>query len=149
MTDIPRALDGGREIESGNGVGEVVRPVLFIDAESLFENSVIPAGETATSVLEFALPEVLGVGDTAVVSARLLYRRTFRALAVTKGWTETPQGGPIEIEVAREHFEVPLESSREIPIPTTTYPGSLVLAFALAAAALLLLRRWRMATTRA
>ena len=80
-----------------NGAGEEVMPVLFIDAERVESDTAIAAGETRTVSLRFARD---GAAE-ATVSARLLYRRAFRALAVTKGWTTTPSGGPIEIEVAR------------------------------------------------
>jgi len=91
-----------------NGQGPVVRPVLFIDAEGVWENSLLPAAASREVVVRFALPAGAGAGDTATVESRLLYRRAWRALAVTKGWTETPQGGPIEIEVARDERVVAL-----------------------------------------
>ncbi len=82
-----------------NGVGPTVTPVLFIDAES-FVSSTIPAAATDSSTYRFTLPSGVNLVDIDV-DARVLYRRAFRALAVTKGWTVTPSGGPIEIEVAR------------------------------------------------
>ena len=81
-----------------NGAGEETMPVLFIDAERVESDTAIPAGATSVTTVRFALD---AVGGTVEVDARLLYRRAFRALAVTKGWTTTPDGGPIEIEVAR------------------------------------------------
>jgi hypothetical protein len=125
-----------------NGVGPIERPVLFVDAESLYENSVIPAGVTRTTVVDFALPGAVVAGTPAQVSARLLYRRAYRATAVTKGWTETPQGGPIEIEVARDDLVLPLQptgSALDVPVSSST--ALLVLALALALSALVLLRR--------
>jgi Cytochrome c554 and c-prime len=80
-----------------NGSGEETMPVLFIDAERVESETNIAAGATDLTTLRFARPPA---GSTVTVSARLLYRRAFRALAVTKGWTTTPSGGPIEIEVA-------------------------------------------------
>jgi hypothetical protein len=80
-----------------NGAGAETMPVLFIDAERVESDTLIAAGATARATLRFALPDAASVQ----VSARLLYRRAFRALAVTKGWTATPAGGPVEIEVAR------------------------------------------------
>ncbi len=82
-----------------NGVGPTVTPVLFIDAESLLSTT-IPAASTDSSSYRFTLPVGVNLSDVDV-DARLLYRRAFRALSVTKGWTQTPSGGPIEIEVAR------------------------------------------------
>lgn len=92
---------GFAKILSGriNGQGAVQSPVLFIDAESSVDTA-IPAGGTDSSTYRFAIPAGLSV-DQIEVEATLIYRRAFRALAVTKGWTQTPSGGPIEIEVAR------------------------------------------------
>lgn len=84
-----------------NDQGPVVRPVLFVDAEATAENTVIPSGATDTTQYAFLIPANLPVGSTITIDARLVYRRAFRALYITKGWTETPSGGPIEIEVAR------------------------------------------------
>jgi hypothetical protein len=84
-----------------NGQGPVVRPVLFIDAEGVHSDTTIPSGATDHSEYRFALPPTAVEGDTVEVTARLLYRRAWRALAVTKGWTETPSGMPVEIEVQR------------------------------------------------
>ncbi len=81
-----------------NDQGPTVWPVLFIDADNVREAKKVHSGETDTTEVEFALGGA-EQGDALHVEARLLYRRAFRALAVTKGWTETPQGGPIEIEV--------------------------------------------------
>jgi hypothetical protein len=92
---------GFAKILSGriNGQGSVVTPVIFIDAEAAV-SSAIPSGTTDVSTYRFSLPAGVTLADIDV-DARLLYRRAFRALAVTKGWTQTPAGGPIEIEVAR------------------------------------------------
>lgn len=110
-----------------NGTGPVVRPVLFIDAEAVAENSVIPSGATDTSVYEFALPAGLSPGTTAEVTVRLLWRRAFRALAVTKGWTSDPRGGPIEIEVHRVELEVPIRGTAPTEIPSLGRWGALLL----------------------
>jgi len=84
-----------------NGQGPTVRPVLFIDAEGVFSDTLIPSGATDISQYRFSLPA--GTPETAQVrvEARLLYRRAWRALAVTKGWTQTPGGLPIEMQVQR------------------------------------------------
>lgn len=82
-----------------NGQGAVQSPVLFIDAESSVDTA-IAAGATNSSNYRFTIPAGVSV-DQLEVEAVLLYRRAFRALMVTKGWTQTPSGGPIEIEVAR------------------------------------------------
>jgi nitrate/TMAO reductase-like tetraheme cytochrome c subunit len=107
-----------------NDQGPVLRPVLFIDAESTLENTVIPSGTTDNSVYSFQLPPDIAVGTPITVEARLLYRRAFRALAVTKGWTETPSGGPIEIEVARQSLSLAAAGSAPASVPG---PGTLPL----------------------
>ena len=121
-----------------NGEGPVVRPVLFIDAEGVYADTLIPSGESDPTTVRFALPGA--AGGVAEVTARLLYRRAYRAIAVTKGWTETPQGGPIEIEVARRDLAVDL-AGNVIDIPTLS-PWALALLAALTAlTALAVLRR--------
>jgi hypothetical protein len=97
-----------------DGTGPVVRPVLFIDAENEFSNTLIPSGQTDGTTVTFAFPPGAQAGDVIDVSVRLLYRRAFRATAVTKGWTQTPQGGPIEIEVAQQQFQVTLSTPVEL-----------------------------------
>ncbi|MFA5683940.1 MAG: multiheme c-type cytochrome [Lysobacteraceae bacterium] len=84
-----------------NGQGPVVRPVLFIDAEGVHSDTGIPSGGIDLTRYGFAVPA--GTPENAQVSieARLLYRRAWRAVAVTKGWTQTPGGMPVEIEVQR------------------------------------------------
>lgn len=97
-----------------NGAGPVVRPVLFIDAENVFTDTLIPAGQTDTSTLTFALPPGIQPGNVIDVAVRLLYRRAFRATAVTKGWTQTPAGGPIEITVAQQNLQVAVTTPVEL-----------------------------------
>jgi nitrate/TMAO reductase-like tetraheme cytochrome c subunit len=97
-----------------NGTGPVVRPVLFIDAENVFSDTLIAAGQTDMTMLTFALPPGIQPGDIIDVSVRLLYRRAFRATAVTKGWTQTPAGGPIEIEIAQQNLQVTVTTPVEL-----------------------------------
>ncbi|MEM8962844.1 MAG: IPTL-CTERM sorting domain-containing protein [Acidobacteriota bacterium] len=126
-----------------NGQGPTVRPVLFIDAEGVFEDTLIPAGETDVSELIFSLPSGAEPGDSVEVTARVLYRRAWRALAVTKGWTETPLGGPIELEVASADSSVTLIGSGAgiLEIPTLGTWGLGLLASLLAVAGAWALRR--------
>lgn len=121
-----------------NGQGPVVRPVLFIDAEGVWADTLIPAASVDATVVELALPAGARPGDAVEVTARLLYRRAFRALAVTKGWTETPQGGPIETEVAANSLTVVLEGGGGgvVEIPALGPLGLVLLAAALALAGL-------------
>lgn len=123
-----------------NGAGPVVWPVLFIDAENVREKHTVPAGGTDTTEVEFSLPEGVSPGTNLHVEARLIYRRAFRALAVTKGWTQTPQGGPIEIEVQANSLD--LEVVRGVvDVPATNLLALGLLAMMIAAAALVLIRR--------
>lgn len=106
-----------------NGQGPVVRPVLFIDAERTFSDTAIPAGTTDTSVYRFQIPA--GLSGQATVTARLIYRRAFRELYVTKGWTQRPTGGPIETEIAQVVRQLGVQGVvRAIPSST---PWGLVL----------------------
>ncbi|NJL26727.1 MAG: IPTL-CTERM sorting domain-containing protein [Thermoanaerobaculia bacterium] len=127
-----------------NGQGPVVRPVLFIDAEGVYDNTLLSAGTTDTVTVRFQLPPQAKPGDLVEVTSRLLYRRSWRALAVTKGWTETPQGGPIEIESHRNDLEVVLiegGGGSVIDIPTLGSLGLGVLALLLGWVGFLALRR--------
>ncbi|MEM1080101.1 MAG: multiheme c-type cytochrome [Pseudomonadota bacterium] len=94
-----------------NGQGPIEFPVLFIDAESVRSDTRIGSGQSDASSYRFSLSDIPVVGN-AEVRARLLYRRAWRDLAVTKNWTETPRGGPVEIEVARVEQEVDLTLAR-------------------------------------
>jgi Cytochrome c554 and c-prime len=128
-----------------NGQGPTVRPVLFIDAEGVFSNTLIPSGATDTTTIEFQLPPGVPPGAKVAIQARLLYRRTFRALQVEKGWTQSAHSTPIEIEVARQAADLTLEggtAATDVPLAS---PGSLVvLALALAT-----LGAWRLALRKA
>ena len=97
-----------------NGTGPVVRPTLFIDAEALYSNTLIPSSTTDNTTVTFALPPGAQPGWLIDVSVKLLYRRAWRALAVTKGWTLTPQGGPIEIQIDEKQFQVALTTPVEL-----------------------------------
>jgi hypothetical protein len=128
-----------------NGAGPVVRPVLFIDAEGVYSDTLIPSGGIDTSEVEFALPPgFVGAGEVEV-SATLLYRRGWRALAVTKGWTVDAHGGPIEIEVARDELTVPVFGVTILEIPALAPWGSTALAALLALAGFAALARKRRA----
>jgi hypothetical protein len=73
----------------------------------------------------------------------LLYRRAWRALAVTKGWTETTHGDPIEIEVARNEATILVGGEGVVEIPALGRAGLALITLSLAAAGLLLLRSRR------
>lgn len=124
-----------------NGQGEPVWPVLFVDAEIVREKTNIPSGATDITEVVFQVPSGTFLGDPLVVEARLLYRRALRALAVTKGWTVTPQGGAIEIEAAALREQQPLQSAPvEIPTLDTIALGLLALVLAVSGVARLVVR---------
>jgi hypothetical protein len=126
-----------------NGQGPVVRPVLFIDAEGVFSDTLIPSGAIDTTEVEFALPpDFQGQGEVAV-TATLLYRRGWRALVVTKGWTTDAHGNPVEIEVARDDLTVPVLGAGPLEIPAAAPWGLALLGAALAALAAARLARRR------
>ena len=67
------------------------------------------------------------------IQARLLYRRTFRALQVEKGWTQSAHSTPIEIEVARQAADVTLAGgTAATEVPAASPASLIVLALALA-----------------
>ncbi len=124
-----------------NGQGPVVRPVLFIDAENVYSLTTIPSGTIDTTEVEFALPPGTAPGSQVEVTAVLLYRRAWRAVAVTKGWTETTHGDPIEIEVARNETTLAVTGEGIVEIPALSGAGLASAAALLALAGLLALRR--------
>ncbi len=123
-----------------NGQGPVVWPVLFVDAENVRFLNKVPAGGTDTTEVEFALPGNVEPGANLHVEARLLYRRTFRELMVTKDWTTTPQGGPIEIEVQSTIQDLAVAAS-VIDVPIAGSASLLFFALLLAGVAIGVLRR--------
>lgn len=151
--DVPGVQDGDHAGKPGAGFARVlegrindqgppVKPVLFIDGERVDSATAIPSGATAVTEVLLAVPQGALPGDTVTVQARLLYRRSWRALAVTKGWTQTPQGGPVEIEVARSLQTVTLtQGGAGVPIPAVGPLGVALLVILIAAAGILLLRR--------
>ena len=124
-----------------NGQGPVVRPVLFIDAESVYALTTIPSGAIDTTEVEFAVPPGTAAGSAVEVTAQLLYRRAWRAVAVTKGWTETTHGDPIEIEVARNEATLTVTGGGIVEIPALSGAGLALAALGLALAGWLALRR--------
>ncbi len=126
-----------------NDQGPVMRPVLFIDGESVDAETRIPSGATDITEVEFAVPGPAEPGEVVVVEARLIYRRAWRALAVTKGWEVTPQGGPVEIEVAQTYDTVELTQGGggSTAIPTMGTYGMALMILLLGLAGTMILRR--------
>lgn len=79
-----------------NGEGPVVSPVNFFDAQSLLSKTTIPPGETDFGLFTFEMPLGTLPGDELEVRTRIVYRRLWRAVAVTKGWTELDFDEPWE-----------------------------------------------------
>lgn len=79
-----------------NGEGESVSPVNFIDAEAELAKTTIPPGQTDVGLFSFDLPATAIPGDELEIRARVVYRRVWRAIAVTKGWTEQDFDEPWE-----------------------------------------------------
>ena len=88
-----------------NGTGPVVRPVLFIDAESVWADTRIASGDSDISAYRFDT-SMLSPDSTIEVTATLLYRRAWRDLAVTKGWSEAPDGDDVQTLVAEQTLDV-------------------------------------------
>lgn len=129
-----------------NGQGSTVRPVLFIDAEGVTSDTLIPSGAIDHTEIEFQLPPGVPAGAEIQIEARLVYRRTFRALQIEKGWTLSAHGGPIEIEVARRALSVSSAGTGTIlDIPALSFRGLLLLALLLATAGATLALRHRRA----
>ncbi len=131
-----------------DGQGPVLRPVLFIDAEGgAFSDTLIPSGATDNTQLEFQLPPNVPPGAVVDVEARLVYRRTFRAIQIAKGWTQSAHGGPIEIEVARQALSVTSNGTGTVlDVPALSPRGLLLMALLFAALGTLWMARRRQKT---
>lgn len=153
--DVPGTQDGDYAGRPGAGFARVlegrindqgppVRPVLFIDGETVFSDTLIPSGVTDVTEVALAVPAGANAGDPVTVEALLVYRRAWRALAVTKGWQSTPQGGPVEVEVARTIDTVTLTQGGggAAAIPVTGPLGTALLIALLALSGAVAARRW-------
>lgn len=83
-----------------NGQGELLSPVSFIDAEALVYKTTIPARGADSARFRFDLPDAAAPGAVLEVRTRVIYRRAWRAIAVTKGWLTQPLDEPFERTVA-------------------------------------------------
>jgi hypothetical protein len=75
-------------------------PAFFTDATGIVFDNRIPALAADTTRYRFAVPDG---GGTLRVRARLIYRRTFRALVDAKAWTADGHGRPLE-DTEAPHF---------------------------------------------
>lgn len=129
-----------------NGQGDLISPVLFVDAERVRTKTTIASGTTDVSDLVFQIPSDAQIGDPLQIEARLIYRRATRALYVTKGWTTTPQGGPIEIDVATQTLDVTLQVPADPLAIPVLHPVGLALMTALLALSMLVIYRRKQET---
>lgn len=83
----------GRLYAKVNHDANNVGPVFYTDATGIAWDNRIPALSTDTASIEFARPSNPA---TLRVRARLIYRRSFRALTDAKGWTTDGHGQPLE-----------------------------------------------------
>lgn len=92
-------------IEDGNGNA----PTFYTEATGIVYDNRIPALATDSSEYRFSVP----VGDgTLKARARLVYRRSFRALVDAKQWTTDGHGNPLE-DIAPPHFGHLMESDEQ------------------------------------
>lgn len=75
-------------------------PTFFTEAFGVLFDTRIPALETDQTEYRFAVP---AGGGSVQVCARLIYRRSFRALVDAKQWTEDGHGNPLE-DILPPHF---------------------------------------------
>ena len=95
-------------------------PTFFTDAIRIVTDNRIPALGSDRTEYAFRIPE--GGGDLRV-RARLIYRRSWRALTDAKHWTEDGHGEPLA-DVAAPHFGHLMEEATEtVGLPYTPTPS--------------------------
>jgi MYXO-CTERM domain-containing protein len=93
-----------------NGDAANKGPTFFTDATSiLWDNRLPPLGKDSTHY-SFALP---ADGGKLVVRARLIYRRSWRALVDAKKWTTDGHGKPLA-DVTAPHFGHLMEQAEQV-----------------------------------
>lgn len=98
-----------------NGVG----PTFFTDATGILFDNRIPAMESDTTTYTFAIP---ADGGTLDVRARLVYRRSWRALVDAKGWTEDGHGNPLADVIAPHYGHLMEDVSEQLVAESTVQP---------------------------
>jgi hypothetical protein len=91
-----------------DGQGPVVQPVPFIDAEMVVAKTTIPPGGVDLGQYVFELPPDVASDTMAEVRARVIYRRAWRSIAVTKNWVVNSDGEPWERLVTERTLSVAL-----------------------------------------
>ncbi len=94
---------------AGNG------PTFFTEAAGVLFDSRIPAFATDTTRYRFAVPPD---GGTITVRARLVYRRSFRALVDAKGWTTDGHGRPLADVTPPDFGHLMEEAARTVLAPS-------------------------------
>lgn len=89
-------------------------PTFFTDAAAIVFDNRIAALATDSSEYAFVVP---GGGGDVGVRARLIYRRSFRALVDAKQWTEDGHGQPLE-DIQPPHFGHLMEMTEQIVTTT-------------------------------
>jgi hypothetical protein len=92
---LPGRLYGKINISEAGG-----SPTFFTDAVDIVDDNRIPALATDATQYSFALPAESGDIE---VRARVIYRRSWRALVDGKDWHYDGHGNPLE-DIARPHF---------------------------------------------
>jgi hypothetical protein len=106
-----------------DGLGEVLKPVPFIDAESVFSHTTIAPGATDQEQFAFALPATAQVGQTIEIRAWVYYRRAWRSIAVTKNWVVNNDGEPWERLVAQTSVNLLLDAAMLDPVMADGFEG--------------------------
>ncbi|MFN0152443.1 MAG: T9SS type A sorting domain-containing protein [bacterium] len=101
--------------QDANGNG----PVFFTDAASIQFDNRIPALATDETRFTFDVPVS---GGTLHARARLIYRRSFRALVDAKQWTLDGHGNPLE-DVSPPHFGHLMEEAADVVAVTAVASG--------------------------
>lgn len=102
----------GKFIEAADGTG----PTFFTDAARIrWDNRLAPL-QTDTTSYSFAAP---ATGGNVTVRARVIYRRSWRALVDAKAWTQDGHGQPLE-DVQPPHFGHLMAESRAL-VPVAAY----------------------------
>lgn len=99
-----------------NGDAAGKGPTFFTDATSILSDNRIPPLGKDTTHLSFAVPQD---GGELHVRARLIYRRSWRALVDAKQWTQDGHGKPLA-DVAAPYFGHLMEEAEEtfgLPAP--------------------------------
>lgn len=90
----------GKLFGKANHAEDGTGPTFFTEATGIRFDNRIPALETDRTQYSFAVPSE---GGDIEVRARLVYRRSWRALVDAKQWTEDGHGNPLE-DITAPHF---------------------------------------------